>query len=118
MYGAKQSDIQALLDNSIDTQIDTSKQSIQNDGLSQSSISVPNAGAGNTLDISIQAQATIGPHLNLNSLKAQVEGKRTGDVKSMISQLPGVTNVQVSLSPFWVSSVPKNPSKISISYSK
>jgi len=118
MYGAKQSDIQALLDNSIDTQIDTSKQSIQNDGLSQSSISVPNAGAGNTLDISIQTQATIGPHLNLNSLKAQVEGKRTGDVKSMISQLPGVTNVQVSLSPFWVSSVPKNPSKISISYSK
>lgn len=118
MYGAKQSDIQTLLDNSINTQIDTSKQSIQNDGLSQSSISVPNAGAGNTLGISIQTQATIGPHLNLNSLKAQVEGKRTGDVKSMISQLPGVTNVQVSLSPFWVSSVPKNPSKISISYSK
>lgn len=118
MYGAKQSDIQTLLDNSINTQIDTSKQSIQNDGLSQSSISVPTAGSGNTLDISIQTQATIGPHINLNSLKTQVEGKRTGDVKSMISQLPGVTNVQVSLSPFWVSSVPKNPAKISISYSK
>jgi hypothetical protein len=118
MYGAKQSDIQTILDNSINTQIDTSKQSIQNDGLSQSSISVPTTGSGSTLDISIQTQATIGPHINLNSLKSQVEGKQTGDVKSLISQLPGVTNVQVSLSPFWVSSVPKNPAKISISYTK
>ena len=118
MYGAKQSDIQTLLDNSIDTQIDTSKQSIQNDGLSQSSFNVPNPGTGSTLDISIQTTATIGPHIDLASLKTQVEGKRSGDVKSMISQLPGVTNVNVNFSPFWVSSVPKNPSKISINFEK
>jgi hypothetical protein len=118
MYGAKQSNLTAVLDNSIDAQIDASKQSIQSDGLSQSSISVPTTGSGSTLDISIQTQATIGPHIDLSSLKTQVEGKPTGDVKSLISQLPGVTNVQVNLSPFWVSSVPKNPAKISISYSK
>lgn len=118
MYGAKQSDLTAVLDNSINSQIDTTKQSIQSDGLSQSSISVPTTGSGSTLDISIQTQATIGPHIDLSSLKTQVEGKPTGDVKSIISQLPGVTSVQVSLSPFWVSSVPKDPSKITISYSK
>lgn len=118
MYGAKLSDLKTILANSIDTQIDTSKQSIQNDGLSQQAITVPNTGAGSTLDISIQTVATIGPHIDLAGLKKQVEGKQTGDVKTIISQLPGVTNVQVSLSPFWVSTVPKNPAKISISYIK
>jgi hypothetical protein len=118
MYGAKQSDIQTVLDGSINSQIDTSKQSIQDDGLSQSAFSVPSPGTGNTLDISLQTTATIGPHMNLASLKSQVEGKRSGDIKTYISSLPGVTDVQVKLSPFWVSSAPKNPSKITIKFEK
>lgn len=118
MYGAKKSDIQTLLDSSIDTQINTSQQSIQSDGLSQSSISVPNSGTGSKLDIAIQTTATIGPHINLANLKKQIEGKQSGVVRSMITNLPGVTSVQVNFSPFWVSSVPKNPAKISISFEK
>lgn len=118
MYGAKQSDIQTLLDNSIDTQIDQSKQSIQNDGLSQSAITVPNAGTGSTLDISIQTTATIGPHLDLASLKKQVAGKPSGDIKQQIMSLPGVTDVTVKFSPFWVSKAPGNASKINITFEK
>lgn len=118
MYGAKQSDIQTLLDNSIDSQIDQSKQSIQNDGLSQSAITVPNAGTGSTLDISIQTTATIGPHINLAGLKSQVAGKPSGDIKQTIMSLPGVTNVTVKFSPFWVSKAPGNASKINITFEK
>lgn len=118
MYGAKQADIQTLLDNSIDQQIDTTKQSIQSDGLSQSAFNVPNAGAGSTLDVTLQTTATIGPHIDLASLKSQVGGKRSGDIKTLISALPGVTDVQVHFSPFWVSSAPKNPSKVTINFEK
>lgn len=118
MYGAKQSDIQTLLDNSIDSQIDQSKQSIQNDGLSQSAITVPNAGTGSTLDISIQTTATVGPHINLSNLKSQVEGKPSGDIKQTIMALPGVTDVTVKFSPFWVSKAPGNASKINITFEK
>ena len=118
MYGAKQSDIQTLLDNTIQSQIDTTKQSIQSDGLSQSAITVPNAGTGSTLDISIQTTATIGPHLNLSSLKQQIAGKPSGDIKQTIMALPGVTDVSVKFSPFWVSKAPGNASKISITFEK
>ena len=118
MYGAKQSDIQTLLDNSIDSQIDTNKQSIQSDGLSQSAFSVPNPGTGSTLDISLQTTAIIGPHIDIASLKKQVAGKPSGDVKQMIMALPGVTDVQVNFSPFWVSKAPGNPSKITITFEK
>ena len=118
MYGAKQSDLKTLLDNSINSQIDTSKQMIQDDGLSQSAITVPNAGNGATLDLSIQTTATIGPHINIAGLKKQVAGKPSGDVKQMIMALPGVTDVQVNFSPFWVSKTPSNPAKVTITYEK
>ena len=36
----------------------------------------------------------------------QLAGKKSGDVKSLIKQTPGVTNVDVKLSPVWVNAVP------------
>jgi hypothetical protein len=113
MFGVRKSDIQPLLDNYIDSQIDTSKQSIINDGLNQAVFSVLNQSASSD-QVSIQATATIGPNLSIAALKAQVAGKKTGQVESLISSDPGVTNVQVNLSPFWVSSVPTKTSKITI----
>jgi len=118
MYGAKKSDLQALLDNQINQQIDTSKQAIQDDGLSQSSFTVPNPGSGSTLDISLQATATVGPHINVAGLKQQIAGKKSGDAENLIKALPGVTNVQVQYSPFWVGTAPSNTSKITITFKK
>ncbi|HEY1835906.1 MAG TPA: hypothetical protein VGG13_03735 [Candidatus Saccharimonadales bacterium] len=118
MFGAKKSDLQKLLDNSINKQIDTNKQSIQDDGLSQTSFSVANSGSGNSLQVSLQTTATIGPHIDANSLKPQIAGKKSGDVKSLIGSLPGVTNVQVHYSPFWVGSAPGNTGKITIKFEK
>jgi len=118
MYGAKKSDLQSLLDSQIDQQIDTNKQSIQDDGLNQNSFNVPNPGSGSTLDISLQTTATIGPHIDVASLKKEIAGKKSGDAKSLIKALPGVTNVQVHYSPFWVGSAPSNTSKITITFKK
>lgn len=118
MYGAKESDLHTLLDNQIKQQIDASKQSIQTDGMSQSSFSVPNPGSGSTLDISLQTTATIGPDINVANLKQQVAGKKSGDVETLIKALPGVTDVQVHFSPFWVGAAPSNTSKITITLEK
>jgi hypothetical protein len=118
MYGAKKSDLQALLDDQINQQIDTSKQSIQDDGLNQNSFNVPNPGSGSTLDVSLQTTATIGPHIDVASLKTQVAGKKSGDAKNIIKALPGVTDVQVHYSPFWVGTAPSNTSKITITLKK
>lgn len=118
MYGAKKSDLQQLINASIDQQINTSKQAIQNDGFNSASITVPNAPSGNTLPINVQTTATIGPQLNLNSLKQHVVGMKSGAVQSLIEGDPGVQNVTVKFSPFWVDAVPKNISKITIVFEK
>jgi hypothetical protein len=117
MFGAHSSDLQTLLDDNIDGQINTSKQSIQNDGLSGATYGVQSISSTGA-QLTMQATATAGPHLSVSALISQVAGMKPGDVKSTISANPGVTNVQVRLSPFWVSSVPKKTSKITITFQK
>lgn len=117
MYGAKQADLDALIKQNVDKQIDTSNQTIQDDGLGGATISVVNT-ANNTVQISLQTQATVGPDINAATIKKQAAGKKIGDVKALVNTVPGVTNVDVKLSPFWVSSVPTNLSKITVTISK
>ncbi len=117
MYGAKKSDIQAVLDANINQQIDPAKQSIQSDGLSQNSFNVPNAGSGKTLQVGLQTAATVGPHIDVNALKEQLVGKKSGDAETLIKALPGVTDAKVKYSPFWVSSAPA-ANKITITFKK
>jgi len=113
MFGVHESDLQVLLDSYINSQINTTKQSIIDDGISQASFSVLNQSA--TADqVSLQAIGSVGLHIDVTNLKKQVAGQKTGEVDSLISSDPGVTSVKVKLSPFWVSSVPIKTSKITI----
>lgn len=117
MYGAKQADLDALIKQNVDKQIDTSNQVIQDDGLGGATITVVNT-ANNTVQISLQTQATVGPDINAADIKKQSAGKKIGDVKALVNNVTGVTNVDVKLSPFWVGSVPSNLSKITVIITK
>jgi len=113
MFGVKQSNLNALIVNSVDQQINTSKQTIQATGLNQAVYSnfTQTASQGS---ITMQTSSTIGPHLNLAQLKSEIVGMKKADVASTIEQNPGVTGVTIQYSPFWVSSTPKNINKITI----
>ena len=52
------------------------------------------------------------------SIKKEIAGKKSGDVQSTIKSIPGVTDVTVKLSPFWVTTVPTDLSKVVINISK
>ena len=117
MFGVKQVDLKTLVDNNVKKQIDTAKQSILTEGLDTATYKVTNA-SETTAAINLAAVATAGPDLKVDDLKAQVAGKKGGDIQSLLRSNPGVTDVQTKLSPFWVSSVPKKASKITISIAK
>lgn len=116
MFGVKQSNLQQLLAANINKQINTSKQSILDDGFGKASFSVTGQTA-TAAQVTMQTTATAGPHLDVASLKTQIVGKKAGDIKSIISANPGVTGVSVKFSPFWVSTAPK-VSKITINIEK
>jgi hypothetical protein len=117
MYGARQTDLKKLIDNAINKQIDTSKQSIQDDGLARAGISVPKTGNGDQLKIDISVTAAVGPHLDVDKLTEAAVGKKSGEVKSMVKNNPGVIDVEVHYSPFWVTKAPK-ASKITVQFQK
>jgi hypothetical protein len=118
MFGVQKSDVQQLLDANIKQQIDAKKQSILDEGLSQQSFNVQNPSAKSPLSVALTTTATVGPHIDTDSLKTQVSGKKSGDVKTMIKALPGVTDVQVHYSPFFVTAAPSDPAKITINVDK
>jgi hypothetical protein len=113
MFGVKENYLQTLVNNSINQQINTPKQSIINNGLINTTFTVNNQ-AATSAQITFPITATVGPKFDLQSLKKQIAGKKTGDVRTIIESTSGVTNVTVHYSPFWVSSTPKNVNKITI----
>lgn len=115
MLGAKQSDLQKMIAHAVSAQIDTKKQTITDYGLGSANFTVQNAADGS---VSMQVTAVAGPDLKIAALRQEVAGKKSADASSAIKSNPGVTDVTITYSPFWVSSVPANQSKISITIDK
>lgn len=119
LMGVKQNDLEQLMTDSVKDEIDETKQRVLNTGLDkavfklQGQVTDP-AKLAMTLDFT----ALAGPKLDDNALKDQIAGKKAADAESLIKSYPGVTDVNVSYSPFWVSSIPKKTSKITITYVK
>ncbi len=113
MFGVHEADLKVLVANSVKGQMDTSKQVILDTGLSTATYNLQ-ASTDKTAQIAMQTVVTVGPHLNEAEIKQQAAGKKSGDAVSAISSNPGVTSVTVKLSPFFVSSIPANTSKITV----
>jgi hypothetical protein len=115
--GVKQSDLTTLITNNVNTQIDTSKQSVTDTGLGQAVFNV-NTISATSAQLTMSTKAVAGPVLNVAQIKQQAAGQKTGAIKSQFGNNPDVTNVTVKLSPFWVSSAPKKTSRITITIAK
>jgi hypothetical protein len=117
MFGVKESDLKALVDNDVKGKIDPKKQSILSQGLDKATFKVNNATATNA-QLSMSTVATAGPDLKADQLKSQLAGKKAGEVRDTLKAVPGVKDVEVHLSPFWVTSVPSKPDKVTITFQK
>ncbi len=117
MLGAQQSDLDALVKAAVDAQIDTHNESILDDGLATGTLAVSD-NTGSKATAELQTKATVGPDISVDSIKSEAAGKKIGDIKTTIKAIPGVSNVDVQLSPFWVSAIPSNPQKITVTISK
>jgi len=117
MLGVQQSYLSQLVSNSVNQQINPDQQSIIDDGISTAQYNVVQSNA-TTAQVTMQATASVGAKLDTSSLKRQVSGKKSADVESTIKSNPGVTSVNVKLSPFWVTTVPADQKKIVINITK
>ncbi len=115
MLGMKLSDIEPLVQKEIEKKIDTAKQKIYSSGLSAAILAVTEKPAPDTVKLTITSTASIGPKLESSTVASEIAGKKAGDAKQTLEAIPGVSKVEIRLSPFWVFSIPKNTSKITVS---
>lgn len=67
---------------------------------------------------SVKATATaqVGPNIDEKTLATQLTGKRAGEIQQQIEVVPGVEDVTVKFSPFWVTKAPGKADKIDIKF--
>ncbi|MDB5164303.1 MAG: hypothetical protein JWS12_921 [Candidatus Saccharibacteria bacterium] len=113
LLGIKQADLKKIIDNDAKKQIDSSKQTILDEGLSAAVIQVQDKKGADT-KLSVQTVVVAGPELNADVVRKSVAGKKKGDAKATLEARPGIKQATVTYSPFWVSKTPKKTSKISV----
>ena len=117
MFGVHDTDLTKLVQDEIKKQIDTTKQSILSDGVSKAAFTV-NSQTATGAQIAMQTTATAGPDLNVDTIRTNAIGKKTSEVRASLQNNPDVKSVDVKLSPFWVSSVPKKQERIIVNIAK
>ena len=103
----QKSDLQKIITDKLQSQIKQSEQRISGDVVQGAAVSVQSQSSPTVAVLSIDENTTAVPILNVNSIKQQSAGKKSGDISNVINALPGVKGVTVKLSPFWVSKAPK-----------
>lgn len=111
----QKSDLTKAISDTLNEQIDKSKQKIsESDVLKDASVSVQSQSSPAVATLNVSKTTTAVPIIEVATVKKLAVGKKSGDIKSAIGAWPGVKNVDVKLSPFWVSKTPKNQSKIHV----
>lgn len=116
MLGVNQDDLKKLIENSVKDEIDTERQQVQDDGLDDATFTVVSVAENGDATIRLETTAQIGPDIDTDALKEEIRGKKSGETENIVRALPGVKNVEVNYSPFWVGSTPKAADKITIEF--
>lgn len=114
MLGVKENDLKTLVEEDVKQKIDPETQVIRDNGLSKANIRVEQASPNGQTTLALQTIVVAGPELNEEALKKEIAGKKRGEIQDMLKKRPGVNEVEVEYSPFWVQSTPKSADKITI----
>jgi hypothetical protein len=113
MLGVANDDLSKALNAFIETKMnDKDRQRIYDNGFKNINLEKISADA-KTATYKVTSLGYYGPQFDTNALKQQVAGKKYGEIRSMLSDLPGVKGVDIKLSPFWARKAP-NASRINI----
>ena len=112
--GVKQDDLKQIVEADIKKHISSSEQVIQDNGLARATIRVTDKSNATQIKFEVQTVAIAGPQLDTDGIKKQIAGKKKGDAINVIKSRPGIEDVTINYSPFWVYSTPKNSKHITV----
>lgn len=118
MLGVSQETIDSLLASEQSKQLDTSKQKIYDNGLATATITVKERRSAAEALLSVDLTAKTGPQLDEEAIAKEIAGKRFSESIDTIKKRPGISEVNINYSPFWVFNTPKNIDKITIIFNE
>lgn len=116
MLGVKNDDLKQLVEDDANKRIDKSKQEILDNGLDKAIFKVVEKKPNGEIRVSMQSVVEAGPRLDGEAIKKEVAGKKKGEVQNIIKARPGIIDVEIDYSPFWVYTTPKKISKITVEF--
>lgn len=115
VLAVQKSDLSQAVTDQLNKQIDKSKQKIGNeDVLKDLTLTVQSQKSSTVTTLSVNAENTAVAIIDIEGVKKQVGGKKESEIKELLTALPGVKEVEVKMSPFWVSKAPKSAGKVQI----
>jgi hypothetical protein len=109
------SDLTKVIGDTLNDQIDKARQKVSKaDYIKDASVTVQNQTGPSTATLNVSETTTAVPIINVASVKKLAAGKKKAEIQAPISNWPGVKNVEVNMSPFWVSKAPKKEAKINV----
>jgi len=118
MVGVAKDDLDNYLKPAVTKQLTSEKsQRIYDSGAASAKLTEYQPASGqDPATVQLVATAKVGPKINDDDIKEQVKGKRTGEVIGDLKAIDGVSDVDVNLSPFWVTSIPGDVNKITVEF--
>lgn len=106
MIGVNNNDLGAALDAFVTTKMtDPDRQRVYDNGLKSMKLEKLEA-TPKTAKYKITALAHYGPQFDTDKLKEDVKGKKFGEARSYLQDLPGVKGIDIKLTPFWARNLP------------
>lgn len=116
MVGIKEDDLKKLVEEDVKDDIDSSKQTVLDHGLVTAVFRLLSNEANGDVRLSVQSLVVAGPQLNESDLKNEIKGKSKTETTEIIKNRPGIRDVNIDYSPFWVFSTPRKEGKIKFTF--
>ncbi len=114
LVGVRQDDVQAIINASIADSLADAQQNVRDNGLAGVAYTIVDASDNAEQIMQIRTVASVGPDIDLDSLRQQIAGMKRGEIKSTIEAIDGVRSVSVEYSPGWITTTPTDADKITI----
>lgn len=114
LIGVSDGDLAELLEAKVRENLGESQQNIRDNGSEGIKFQVLDRPDEAQIKLSIETVATIGPDIDIESLKNEIIGKKRGEIEKLIEKSDGVKSVSVEYSPVWITTTPKSAEKIDI----
>lgn len=118
MLGIQREHLKTIILGNVKKQIDDDKQKVLQDGIDTAQFSQEAPASATNAVVAVKTKSVAGPFIEIAEVKRKAAGKKEASIRGDLQEVPGITDVEVKYSPFWVSMAPRDVKKITVELDK